>query len=131
MNKNESIKICRICGVISANDGTIFEKHRKVCRDCRNKYHKNRREDMEDGKRDRASWYKAEDELTNERIIKKLEKLHKGKTGVKVIPEHTLRNTTHDSAQESRYIAYCFILVYAIIIYICVVSWADSVGVAP
>ena len=128
MTKNEQIKICRICGTTAKNDGTVFEKHRKVCRDCRNKYHKNRREDLEDGKRDDANWYKAEEEMTNERIIKKLEKVYKGKTNVFNIPNHTLRDTSHDSAQESRYIAYVFILVWAFIIYTCVMSVIDKGG---
>ena len=128
MTKNEQIKICRICGTTAKNDGVVFEKHRKVCRECRSKYHKNRREDLSDGKRDGANWYKAEEEMTNERIIKKLEKLHKGNTNVFNIPNHTLRDTSHDSAQESRYIAYVFILVWAFIIYTCVMSVMNKGG---
>ena len=128
MTKNEQIKICRICGTTAKNDGVVFEKHRKVCRECRSKYHKNRREDLSDGKRDGANWYKAEEEMTNERMIKKLEKLHKGNTNVFNIPNHTLRDTSHDSAQESRYIAYVFILVLAFIIYTCVMSVMNKGG---
>ena len=123
---NKSLKICRICGGIEGKDSISFEKHRKVCRECRNKYHKNRREDLSDGKRDDANWYKAEEEMTNERMIKKLEKLHKGSTNVFNIPNHTLRDTSHDSAQESRYIAYVFIVIYAIILYIVITSVAGS-----
>jgi hypothetical protein len=123
---NKSLKICRICGGIEGKDSISFEKHRKVCRECRNKYHKNRREDLSDGKRDDANWYKAEEEMTNERMIKKLEKLHKGSTNVFNIPNHTLRDTSHDSAQESRYIAYVFIVIYAIILYIVITSIAGS-----
>ena len=128
MTKNEQIKICRICGVISANDGVVFEKTRKVCRECRAKYHKNRREDLEDGKRDSANWYKAEEEMTNERMIKKLEKVYKGKTNVFKVPEQVLKDTTYDSSQESRYIAYVFVLVWAFIIYTCVMSVIDKGG---
>ena len=123
---NKSLKICRICGTTAKNDGVVFEKHRKVCRECRSKYHKNRREDLSDGKRDDANWYKAEEEMTNERMIKKLEKLHKGSTNVFNIPNHTLRDTSHDSAQESRYIAYVFIVIYAIILYIVITSIVGS-----
>lgn len=123
---NKSLKICRICGGIEGKDSISFEKHRKVCRECRNKYHKNRREDLSDGKRDDANWYKAEEEMTNERMIKKLEKLHKGSTNVFNIPNHTLRDTSHDSAQESRYIAYVFIVIYAIILYIVITSVVGS-----
>jgi len=130
MTKNKPIKICRICGGIEGKDGISFEKHRKVCRECRAKYHKNRRKDLEDGKRDEANWYKAEEEMTNERIIKKLEKSYKGKTNVFQIPNHTLKDTTHDSAQESRYIFYTFFVVYAFIVYVIVASIAEVASVA-
>ena len=132
MTKNKSIKLCRICGEYEGTavkgETVTFEKHRNVCRICRNKYHKNRREDLSDGKRDDANWYKAEEEMTNERMIKKLEKLHKGNTNVFNIPNHTLRDTSHNSAQESRYIAYVFILVWAFIIYTCVMSVINKGG---
>ena len=59
MTKNKSIKVCRICGEYegTAVKGEIvtFEKHRNVCRICRNKYHKNRREDLLDGVRNDSS----------------------------------------------------------------------------
>lgn len=132
MTKNKPIKLCRICGeyegTVVKGETVTFEKHRNVCRMCRNKYHKNRREDLEDGKRDSANWYKAEEEMTNERMIKKPEKVYKGKTNVFKVPEQVLKDTTCDSSQQSRYIAYVFILVWAFIIYTCVMSVMNKGG---
>ena len=132
MTKNKSIKLCRICGEYEGTEvkgeTVTFEKHRNVCRICRNRYHRNRYEDRKDGKRDSANWYKAEEEMTNERMIKKLEKVYKGKTDVFKVPEQVLKDTTYDSSQESRYIAYVFILVWAFIIYTCVMSVMSKGG---
>ena len=75
MKKNKSIKLCRICGEYEGTEvnGKIitFENHRNVCRVCRNKYHKNRREDKKDGVRNDLDWYTSEEEIQKVRKVKK------------------------------------------------------------
>ncbi len=121
MTKNEQIKICRICGTMAENDGIVFEKHRKVCRECRSKYHKNRREDLKDGERNDSDWYKFHEDVTNARIIERLQK----KVDTKLPKVEYKRVEIHDSAQETRYILYAFIVVCALIIYTVVKSIAE------
>jgi len=74
MTKNKSIKVCRICGEYegTAVKGKVitFEKHRNVCRICRNKYHKNRREDLLDGVRNDSDWYTSEEKIQKVRKVK-------------------------------------------------------------
>ena len=74
MTKNKSIKLCRICGEYegTAVKGKVitFEKHRNVCRICRNKYHKNRREDLLDGVRNDSDWYTSEEKIQKVRKVK-------------------------------------------------------------
>ena len=121
MTKNEQMKICRICGVTAPNDGVVFEKTRRVCRECRAKYQKNRREDWKDGKRDYANWYKFHEDITNARIIERLQK----KVDTKLPKVEYKRVEIHDSAQETRYILYTFIVVCALIVYTVVKSIAE------
>jgi hypothetical protein len=83
------MKICARCHTTKESDQ--FDKHRAVCKTCRNLYHKNRREDLKDGKRDALSWYEGHREMTNERTIEILsEKLNRGK-GVLQVKEIELR----------------------------------------
>ena len=125
MTKNKSIKVCKICGKYEGdtvdNKTVTFEKHRNVCRICRNKYHKNRRKDLEDGERDASDWYKFHEDITNARIIERLQK----KVDTKLPKVEYKKVEIHDSAQETRYILYTFIIVCALIIYTVVKSIAE------
>ena len=83
------MKICARCYTTKESDQ--FDKHRAVCKTCRNLYHKNRREDLKDGKRDEISWYEAHKAMENATIIKELEQKLDRKIAVLQIPERELR----------------------------------------
>ena len=112
---NPTEKICTECLEVKPKEA--FEKHRNKCRECRKAYKRNRYHDLKDGKRDDANWYTQDEEMTNARIIEDLNK--KLKTKPKMM------TSFNDPAQESRFIAYTFILAYAFIIYICIKAVYD------
>jgi len=130
MTKNKSIKLCRICGEYEGTEvngkAITFEKHRNVCRACRNKYHKNRREDLEDGVRNDSDWYRAEDELSNANTIKKLEKIYKGKTNVFNIPVRELKNSD-TSRLESLFIFGFFAIIIGAVAWAVISNYSRTV----
>ena len=130
MKKNKSIKLCRICGEYEGTEvnGKIiaFEKHRNVCRVCRNKYHKNRREDKKDGVRNDLDWYRAEDELSNANTIKKLEKMYNGKTNVFNLAERELKKSD-TSNLESIFIFGFFAIIIGVIAWAIISNYTTTV----
>ena len=119
MTKNKSIKLCRICGEYEGTEvnGKIitFEKHRNVCRVCRNKYHKNRREDKKDGVRNDLDWYTSEEEIQKGRKVKK----NGGRkdTCVNQLYDRELRHEYIDESAVNRRIFLGFLLAVVLIIY--------------
>ena len=119
MTKNKSIKLCRICGEYegTAVNGKIvtFEKHRNVCRICRNKYHKNRREDLEDGVRNDSDWYTSEEKMQKVRKVK----TNGGRkdTCVNQLYDRELRHEYVDSSVVNRQIFLGFLFAVVAIIY--------------
>ena len=117
--KTRQIKVCKICGKYEGdavdNKTVTFEKGRNTCRICRNRYHKNRREDLKDGERNEFDWYKYHGEMTNARILEKMQlkvdtKLPKIQCDIVDIDE--------SETPTNRKIFYAFIITVLVIIYI-------------
>ena len=115
--KTRQIKVCNKCGKyeFDSEDNKIvtFEKGRNTCRICRNRYHKNRREDLKDGERNEFDWYKYHGEMTNARILKKLQL----KVDTK-LPKIQVDIIDESETPTNRKIFYTFVITVLVIVYI-------------
>ncbi len=112
----QEFKICSKC--FEKKPREEFYKHRASCKSCKINYQKNRYHDLKDGKRDMVSWYNKNQEMTNERMIKHLNKVmqeRKKTTHTVFVPEVELRCTDDNS---SRLVFLWTMLPIVIVIYV-------------